>query len=204
MNYMKHYLNLLDKYGSSEKPQYYAERHHIQPKCIGGNNSPENLVYLSPRCHLLAHWLLMRIFKLPVLNIAYTTMCSRKNIRLTPKMYEIARKAVSGNNSPRAKAVVTPLGEFPTVAAAAKAHGVQKAIISKKAKSKSVLHKGYYHKDSSIIDEVPSQHGKHLRKPVHTPFGIFSSVRAAGKAINIHHSTISKRIRRNDKGYFYL
>ena len=36
----------------------YSERHHIIPKCMGGNNNPDNLVNLTAREHFLIHWLL--------------------------------------------------------------------------------------------------------------------------------------------------
>lgn len=204
MDYGLHYDRLLAKYGRVDKPVHYAERHHILPKCLGGTNDPVNLIYLTPRCHLLAHWLLMREFNNPRLNIAFATMCTRDGIRLTPKLYEIARKAVSGANSPVARPVVTPLGNFVTVRLAAKAHGVGTAIISKKAASNSILHKGYYYPDAPKRGDEPSRHGKHLVRPVRTPLGIFGSTREAGIAHGICHSTIAKRARRGDVGYRYL
>ena len=166
----------------------------------------ENLVYLDARCHLLAHWLLMKAFPDEKgLKIAYATMCTRDGIRLSPVMYKIAKEAVSGNNSLLARAVVTPLGEFPTVAAAAEAHGVVKAIISRKAGSKSVLHKGYYWKDNIIKGDIADgRNAHHLRKGVITPFGNFESTREAGRVLGINHCTITKRIKRGDNGYSYI
>lgn len=207
MDYLRHYFSLIEKYGTSTKPsQGYHELHHITPKCLDGNNSQENLTYLTARCHLLAHWLLMRAFpEIKSLKIAYSTMCSRRGLRLSPKQYALAKQAVSGDNSMLARAVVTPLGEFPTVAAAAAAHGVRKNIISKKAGSRSILHQGYYWKDKPIIGEIlDGRNAHHLRKPVVTPFGVFESTREAGRVIGINHSTITKRIRRGDDGYSYL
>ena len=205
MDYEKHYGNLVTYHGTFDKPEGYSERHHILPKCLGGPDVHGNLVYLSARCHLLAHWLLMKMYPdFKPLKIAYTTMCSRDGIRLSPIMYQIAREAVSGDNSMLARAVITPLGRFPTVAAAAAAHGVNKNIISRKAGSKSVLHKGYYWEDSPIIGNEPSKHGHHLKKRVRTPFGDFDSTREAGRVLGIYHSTISKRIKRGDPGYSYI
>ena len=40
----------------------YVERHHIIPKCLGGNNSKENLVKLTAREHMLVHLLLVKIY----------------------------------------------------------------------------------------------------------------------------------------------
>lgn len=35
----------------------YYEKHHIILKCMGGDNSLENLVKLTAREHFLCHWL---------------------------------------------------------------------------------------------------------------------------------------------------
>jgi hypothetical protein len=206
MNYEQHYIALIEKHGNPERlSSGYCERHHVIPLCLSGTNEGSNLVYLSARCHLLAHWMLMRAYPdIRALKIAYATMCSRKGVKLTPTMYQLAKDAVSGDNSMLARAVVTPLGEFPTVAAAARAHGVVKAIISRKAGSKSILHQGYYWRDQPIAGTEPSHHGHHLRKGVRTPFGDFESTREAGRVLGIYHSTITKRIRRGDKGYSYM
>ena len=40
----------------------YMERHHIVPKCLGGGNREENLVYLTAKEHFIAHKLLVRIY----------------------------------------------------------------------------------------------------------------------------------------------
>lgn len=207
MNYEKHYIALLEVYGIESKPAAgYHERHHMLPKCMGGKDVYDNLIYLTARQHLLAHWLLMKAFpEVKGLKVAYATMSTRDGVKLTPTMYQLAKEAVSGENSLLARAVVTPLGEFPTVAAAAEAHGVSKAIISKKAGSTSVLHKGYWWVDNIVIGDVADgRNAHHLRKGVCTPFGNFESTREAGRVLGIHHSTISKRIRRGDNGYSYL
>lgn len=207
MDYNRHYIALICKYGKIDRPlSGYYERHHILPKCMGGRDTYNNLVYLSAREHLLAHWMLMLAHPdIRALKMAYATMCTRGSIQLTPKMYQIAKDAVSGDNSVLARAVVTPLGEFPTVAAAAKAHNVVKAIISRKAGSKSILHQGYYWRDYIVLGDVADgRNAHHLRKGVSTPFGNFESTREAGRVIGINHSTITKRIRRGDNGYSYI
>lgn len=61
------------------------EAHHIIPKCLGGDNSKENLVVLTPREHFIAHLLLCKIYpdNLKVLNAFFIMMnrtpgkCSR-------------------------------------------------------------------------------------------------------------------------------
>ena len=143
--------------------------------------------------------------EIKALKIAYATMCSRDGVKLSPLMYQLAKDAVSGDNSMLARAVITPLGEFPTVAAAAAAHGVVKAIISRKAGSSSMLHRGYFWKDLVIVGDIADgRNAHHLRKGVQTPFGNFESTREAGRVLGINHSTITKRIKRGDQGYSYL
>lgn len=39
----------------------YIERHHIIPRCVGGNNSKENLVNLTAREHFVCHLLLTKM-----------------------------------------------------------------------------------------------------------------------------------------------
>lgn len=207
MDYEKHYISLIELHGKELKPKEgYHERHHVLPKCMGGKDTYENLTYLTARCHLLAHWLLMKAYpEVKGLKIAYATMCSRDGIALSPKMFQIAKEAVSGENSMLARAVVTPLGSFATVAAAAEAHGVVKAIISRKAGSNSILHQGYYWTDNIVKGDVSDgRNAHHLRKGVCTPFGNFESTREAGRVLGINHSTITKRIRRGDEGYSYI
>lgn len=40
----------------------YTEKHHIVPKCMGGDNKPRNLVRLTAREHYIAHQLLVKIY----------------------------------------------------------------------------------------------------------------------------------------------
>lgn len=54
-DYIKRILSLRD---NIKIDNVYMERHHIVPKCIGGNNNDENLIYLFPEEHYYAHKLL--------------------------------------------------------------------------------------------------------------------------------------------------
>lgn len=44
-------------------PKQYYEKHHILPKSCGGNNSKDNLVFLTAREHFICHLLLPKILK---------------------------------------------------------------------------------------------------------------------------------------------
>lgn len=61
MDYKKTYDLLILK-GKTRIKIPQGERHHIVPKCMGGSNLSENLVYLSYREHLVAHLLLSKIY----------------------------------------------------------------------------------------------------------------------------------------------
>lgn len=60
MDYKKIYNNLIER-AKFRELDTYKEAHHILPKCMGGNNNKENLVYLKAREHYIAHLLLVKI-----------------------------------------------------------------------------------------------------------------------------------------------
>lgn len=62
MNYSRHYNTLIDRARTRTiLPGIYFEKHHIIPKCLGGNNEPDNIVNLFPEEHYIAHLLLVKI-----------------------------------------------------------------------------------------------------------------------------------------------
>ncbi len=61
VNYSSTYDDLIARaVGRSRRG--YMERHHIVPKCMGGSDCKENLVYLTAKEHFIAHKLLVRIY----------------------------------------------------------------------------------------------------------------------------------------------
>lgn len=61
MNYQLHYDRLINR-ARNRILSGYKERHHVIPRCLGGDNSPMNLVALTPEEHYLAHQLLVKIY----------------------------------------------------------------------------------------------------------------------------------------------
>lgn len=61
--YTKIYFSLIQKrqYDSLSKDIQYCESHHIIPKSIGGDDTKQNLVNLTPREHYIAHKLLTKM-----------------------------------------------------------------------------------------------------------------------------------------------
>jgi hypothetical protein len=61
MDYRQHYDNLIAR-AAGRKLEGYVENHHILPRCMGGSNTPDNLVKLTAREHFVAHQLLCKIY----------------------------------------------------------------------------------------------------------------------------------------------
>ena len=70
MNYQKIYDSIIsnakhneyDRKNRKRKKLNTYERHHIIPKCMGGSNHVDNLVYLTPKEHFICHKLLCEIY----------------------------------------------------------------------------------------------------------------------------------------------
>lgn len=200
MNYKKHYTLLLEKHGTREKPEGYSERHHIVPRCLGGGDEEENLIYLSARCHFIAHAMLTRIHPgNHKLLTAYWLMSHLNNNRINSLSYARLRAEIirlhTGAGHPRAVPVITPLGAFSTTREAAAAHGIRANTVCRRAASDSRLFHDWYYPHSPIRgDKV---YGRDNPKPreVTTPKGIFPSCSAADKALKLAAGTTNRKAR---------
>ena len=110
MNYYERYNNLITE-ARANPSQYPGETHHIIPRSIHKLtpsvtpvNSPENLIFLSHRQHLEAHWLLFKIYQGTVhagnMATAFVLMISVGKTPAQPtaeqyEAYELARIAAS-------------------------------------------------------------------------------------------------------------
>jgi hypothetical protein len=63
MNYQKVYNQIIER-AKNRQLEGYKEKHHIIPKCLGGDNNKNNLVELTAREHFLCHRLLCEIYPL--------------------------------------------------------------------------------------------------------------------------------------------
>ena len=109
MNYQKHY-NLLIERAKFRDLKDYTENHHIIPRCMGGLNTKENLVRLTPEEHYLAHQLLVKIYPdntgLVSAALMMTVDNSKRNSRLNNKVYgwlkrkyqKIAKQRIGSKN----------------------------------------------------------------------------------------------------------
>jgi hypothetical protein len=107
MNYLKIY-NAIVARAKNRKIEGYSETHHIVPRCMGGEDSPENLVDLTPEEHFICHLLLVKIYpENGKLIFALNKMCRARKGRTKRRMYgwlkrkfsEEMRKISSGDKN---------------------------------------------------------------------------------------------------------
>lgn len=104
MNYSKIYNDLISKrkaYPLLFSEYIYTEEHHVIPKCLGGNNSRENLVRLTAREHFIAHRLLAKIFTESTgLQKAVFAMANiQSSTRITSRTYQILKENYAASAS---------------------------------------------------------------------------------------------------------
>ncbi len=95
MNYKMHYNRLIERAKTRNIDEGY-ERHHIIPKCMGGNNK-ENIVRLTPEEHYVAHQLLVKMYpenRYLVLAVKMMTV-SGGNVVRNNKMFGWLRRKFS-------------------------------------------------------------------------------------------------------------
>lgn len=98
MNYKKHYDLLIEKAKDRElSKSTYTEKHHISPRCLGGENNKNNIVNLLPKEHYIAHLLLFKLYpNNQKLSFAFWMMCNgnrkkNRNYIVSGKIYEEIR-----------------------------------------------------------------------------------------------------------------
>lgn len=94
--YTKIYRSIVENSQSKNriKGKEYYENHHIIPKSIGGSNTKDNLVLLTPREHFICHLILTKI----TINNDRAKMIyalrrlANSNIKLNARQYDTVRK----------------------------------------------------------------------------------------------------------------
>jgi hypothetical protein len=61
MHYKQIYESVITR-AKTRELEGYSEQHHIIPRCMGGTDAKENLVYLTAREHFICHQLLIKIY----------------------------------------------------------------------------------------------------------------------------------------------
>lgn len=98
MNYQRIYESIISN--AKTKTYYeYSEKHHIIPRCLGGNNNPDNIISLSYREHFLCHWLLCKIYpENKKLKAAFGAMLTRQ--KNTSWQYEAVKRNLRDTHFP--------------------------------------------------------------------------------------------------------
>jgi hypothetical protein len=95
MDYKNIYNNLVQKRRYDPCCGVY-EKHHIMPRSLGGKDVKDNMVFLSPREHYVAHLLLAKIHGGPMwAALAYMSRGSTKsasNVRISSRTYDFIKK----------------------------------------------------------------------------------------------------------------
>jgi hypothetical protein len=95
MNYSNIYNSLIERARSRQLVAgSYFERHHIVPRCLGGDNSLNNLVSLTAEEHYLAHQLLVKIHpgNSKLLSAAVLMTIHHTEKRMTNKLFGWLRR----------------------------------------------------------------------------------------------------------------
>lgn len=81
------YLKFCYYFGSDSKFSN-SHKHHIHPVKMGGSDSRENWIWLTPRAHYIAHKLLFLAFRSQAAQRACWYLSHRSDIRISSKEYE--------------------------------------------------------------------------------------------------------------------
>lgn len=111
MNYKNLYENIINTAKTRNFVFEYGEKHHIIPRCLGGDNKKQNIVKLTAKEHFICHYLLVKIYpNNEKIFYAFWGMCNQKNkkvkrdYKISSRLYEKARKQFSekfsGENHP--------------------------------------------------------------------------------------------------------
>lgn len=101
--YKEYIQRILNIRGNKKDYQNYQERHHIIPKCLGGSDDFDNLIYLYAQEHYYAHKLLAIENKSNInLQYAWWNMCQctqngQRVYHVSADDYALARENFSNN-----------------------------------------------------------------------------------------------------------
>ena len=100
MNYKKIHDNIIKRAQKRELISY-SERHHILPKCLGGDNRKINIVRLTAKEHWLIHLLLIEIYpnnnklKLAIRKMMISSKNQERNYIISGNQFERLRIMIS-------------------------------------------------------------------------------------------------------------
>jgi len=224
MNYEKLYNSIINNALLRKlSPNFYYEKHHIIPKCVGGTNEYTNLVHLTAREHFICHKLLYKFyintkFEAKLLH-AFLGMCRKWQSKYNGKRY-VKINSVEFNRIKNKLYGENGLlkGENSPI------HGTKhseeaKLLMKQKVKQswnsgnrKSVTNRKPHSEDAKLKMSLAGK-GKRIgeanpnAKKCSINGVIYSSVADAGKILDIKPNTLQRRLYTTSvkfKDYFYL
>lgn len=95
MEYLKIYNRIVER-ATNRDILGYVEKHHIVPKCLGGENKKSNIVSLTAKEHYICHKLLCEIYpNESKLKYAFWRMCNVANNEHQERNYKVSAKVYS-------------------------------------------------------------------------------------------------------------
>jgi hypothetical protein len=95
MEYLKIYNRIVER-ATNRDVLGYVEKHHIIPKCLGGDNKKSNIVSLTAKEHYICHKLLCEIYpNESKLKYAFWRMCNVANNEYQERNYKVSAKVYS-------------------------------------------------------------------------------------------------------------
>ena len=96
MNYARIYKSIVAR-AKDRRVDGYTESHHVIPRCMGGTDSEDNLVELTPEEHYLCHQLLAKMYP-DNIKLAYAcALLSGGTIRMNRRLFGWLRTRISEN-----------------------------------------------------------------------------------------------------------
>lgn len=89
--YNDYIMRILEERANIKDKNNYQEKHHIIPKCMGGGDSVDNIIYLYAQEHYYAHKLLaLENPEIEKLQYAWWNMCHCQNGHNNQREYEVS------------------------------------------------------------------------------------------------------------------
>jgi hypothetical protein len=185
MDYSGIYIELMER-ATDRIIDGYTEKHHIIPRCMGGDDKPRNLVLLTASEHYLAHQLLVKIYpKNNKLIFAASLMTTdKKGNRINNKIFSWLKiKALEANKSRKySKETRAKMSES----------GKNRAPMSDETKSRiSESTKGK--KKPPFSDETKRKMSESSKKRVRAPFSNETKLKMSKAVLN--RPSVSKETR---------
>lgn len=98
MNYKEIYESIILRAKTRQQPDCYTEKHHVVPRCMGGDDNESNLAILTPEEHYVCHQLLVKIYPNSI-KLLYAARCmcylTNKGPKRNNKFYGWLRRKIT-------------------------------------------------------------------------------------------------------------